>query len=369
MPKHGWIWLVCSLMLVGCLPKALTPMTSILNTPTSMVSTSTSTSTASIPVSSMPITSTPMTPDPYPQALVINEYLLSAPPDISTEQLGFQFADGDQKEIMARSEAYRDFGTQISEYNSRALAPFGYSLKDYQKSDYGTSHWYSFIYHGDEMIAQDVMFITPISVNASGTDFIGSVDLFNGTYVLTRDSFEKRLWPPGREPYVYVGDQLLSVEISTIAMRQELVSVYLDDNLAYQTEVNAASTYGTFDVPWSYNNHWALVLLDAKLGDNQEDWKMIDRVIQDGQDINEVKGYEQSFQFAVLDSRPFFFYQKNGKIGISFDGQEIDKEYDEIPHYNCCSPAMLNPRISMNMVWFFAQRDGKWYYVEAYIPE
>ncbi len=128
------------------------------------------------------------------------------------------------------------------------------------------------------------------------------------------------------------------------------------------------STYEFFDGPWTYNGHWALVLLDAK-PDAAQGPAPYDRLIVDGQDINSAKGYEQSFQFALLDGRPFYFYQKGGKIGVSFDGQEMAQNYDEIPHYQCCTPALLNPGKSMNMVWFFARRGNNWYYVEAYIPQ
>lgn len=330
MKRYGWIWRVCTLLLAGCLPLSSTQK---------------------------------------PQALVINEYLLSAPPDISRERLVFHFTEGDQKEILARTEDYRDSRTQINEYNRLALAPFGYTLEGYHRSDGGFPHSYSFIYHGDEMIARGVMYMPPISVNASGTDFIGVVELSEDgrTYILTRNSFEKRPWPPEREPYVYVGDQFLFIESTTTAHQQGVISIYLDDRLVYQVEIHPVSTYATFDGPWSYDKHWALVLLDAKL-DNQGNWEMVNRVVMDGQDLNTAKGYEQSFQFTVLDNRPFYFYQKSGKIDISFDGQDIAKDYDEIPHYSCCSPGLLNPGISMNMIWFFARRGKDWYYIEAYVP-
>lgn len=332
MLKHNWLWFILFAILTGCAPSS---------------------------------------PLPAPQALVVNEYLLVGGPNISTEQLVFHFANGDQKEILARTETYRDYSKQIAEYNNKVLKRFDYRQEDYQRDDngYGYLFWHSNIYHGGEKIISGALFVKPVSVNASNTDFITEVETFDGTYLLTSDSYEERPWPPGREPYAYVGDQLLFIESTSTAHQQGLISVYLDDKLAYQTEMHPVSTYGTLDGPWSYNGHWAFVLLDAKLDDNQENWKMINRVVQDGQDLNTIKGYEQSFQFAVLNERPFFFYQKNGKIGISFDGQEMAANYDEIPHYNCCSPALLNPRVSMNMVWFFAKRGDDWYYVEAYVPD
>ncbi len=303
-----------------------------------------------------------------PPELVINEYLLVGGPDISTDQLKFHFANDDQEEILASTESYRDYQKQIAEHNNRVLAPFGYRQEDYQQDNgFGYSFWYSNIYHSDEKIVNGALFVSPVSVNASGTDFITEVETFDGTYMLTSDRFEKRPWPPEREPYAYVGDQLLSIEFTGIAHQQSLAKVSLDDNLVYQSEIHNVSTYGDKDGPWVYKGHWAVVLLDAEKDDNG-DWKMVNRVVQDGKDLNTEKDYKQSFQFAVLDERPFYFFQKDGKIGISFDGQEFFQGYDEVPHYNCCSPALLNPAFSMNMIWFFAHRDDHWYYVEAYVP-
>ncbi len=305
------------------------------------------------------------TPAAHPQ-LVIDEHLLTAPPDLSTDQLMFHFASGNQEQILAKTAPYRDFRSQYKEYNRQALAPFGYSIKD-QPEPAGAG--YFSIYRGDQLVAKDVMYMAPISVNTSRTDFVGMADLANGTYLFTPNLFEARQWSVGRgrDPYGYVGNLPLSVEFAFVSSGVSDVHVYLANDSAYETQYNSISTYEFFDGPWTYGNHWALVLLDAK-PDAEQGPQEYDRLIVDGQDINSVKGYEQSFQFNLLDGRPFYFYQESGKIGISFDGQEIAKDYDEIPHYQCCTPALLNPGKSMNMVWFFARRGNDWYYVEAYIP-
>ncbi len=299
-------------------------------------------------------------------SLVIDEHKLAAAPDLSTDQLVFHFASGDQSQILAKTSAYRDFHRQYVEYNRQALAPFGFSLKD--QAEPASASYFS-IYHGDQLIAKDVMFMRPVSLNASQTEFIGMADRSNGTYLFMRDRFEARDWSVGRQPYGFVGDRLLSTELTNLSSSPRVAElrVYLDEQLVYQTQYNDVSTYEFFDGPLTYNGHWALVLLDAK-GSAQQGWERWDRLIQDGQDINQIKAYEHSFQLTLLDGRSFFFYQKNGKIGISFDEQEIAKDYDEIPHYQCCTEALLNPGTSMNMVWFFARRGNDWYYVEAYIP-
>ncbi len=65
-----------------------------------------------------------------------------------------------------------------------------------------------------------------------------------------------------------------------------------------------------------------------------------------------------------MRGKPFHFFRKEGRIGFSYEGQEVLLGSDEISHYECCSGAELNPVSAENMVAFLAQRGGKWYYVE-----
>jgi hypothetical protein len=53
------------------------------------------------------------------------------------------------------------------------------------------------------------------------------------------------------------------------------------------------------------------------------------------------------------------------KIGLNFDGQEIELNGYILPHGNCCSAALLNPRQNGNVLIFFLNKDSQWYYLEA----
>ncbi len=298
--------------------------------------------------------------------LVIEEHLLSAAPDISADQLVLHFAEGDQNTILARTAPYKDYFTQWKEYNTRLLEPFGYQLRFKPAPSGGASYAAVDIYKGDQAIARDAVLVHPVSVNASGSDFIGVVDMPDGSYTFTRDRFERRPSPFERQPYGYVGDKLLSAEIAAVSSGRSRVSVYLDDQTACSTEFNDVSVYAPIEGPWTYGQHWALVVIDAK-SDGQQGWNPLSRLIQDGQDVAAAKGYQQAFQFSLLDGHPFYFYQKADKIGISFDGVELAQGYDEIPHYQCCSGSLLNPDSSMRMTWFLARRGNQWYYVEAFV--
>src|SRR5512143_600870 len=280
--------------------------------------------------------------------LVIEEHLLSGPPDISTDRLVFHFAQGDQAAILARSAAYKDLIAQQNEYNLRVLEPFGYTLKFNPKSAEGTPFETIDIYRGDQPIAQDAVTVHPLSLNASGTEFFGLVDMPDGSYALTRERFQPRPAPFEKQPYGYVGDELLSVEVTSVSSGLSRLNIYLDDQPVYDSDFNDVSVYGPLDGPWTYGKHWALIILDAK-PDGQQGWNPYTRLVQDGQDVTQAKGYQQAFNFAVLDGKPFYFYQKDDKIGLSFDGQELAQGYDEIPHYQCCSGSLLNPESSMKM--------------------
>ena len=98
------------------LPQTPIPSSTQLPTPTQKSTATTSTATETL------------TPVPPPEgiltqiqfgALTIDEYLLDGPPDISTEMLAFGFAAGNKKEILRKTEAYRDYRTQVMQYNNR----------------------------------------------------------------------------------------------------------------------------------------------------------------------------------------------------------------------------------------------------------
>ena len=80
--------------------------------------------------------------------------------------------------------------------------------------------------------------------------------------------------------------------------------------------------------------------------------------------MNALKGYDEAFGFQLLAGKPFYFYLRNGHVGYSYDGKEMELDYDEVPHYRCCGESVLNPVQARNMVAFFAVREKTWFYDE-----
>jgi hypothetical protein len=110
---------------------------------------------------------------------------------------------------------------------------------------------------------------------------------------------------------------------------------------------------------WTYDDHW--VLETAYISPES----FSGNLTLDGSLPNPAMGYEQVFDFQLMHTRPFYFFQKDGRIGLSYDGQAAAASYDEVPHYQCCSASVLNPLHAEDMVAFFARRGSTWYYVEA----
>jgi len=110
---------------------------------------------------------------------------------------------------------------------------------------------------------------------------------------------------------------------------------------------------------WTYEDHWVLetayITPDTFGG----------RLSRDGALLRPLEDGEETFDFQLMAGRPFFFFSVDGRIRMSFDGQELAADYDEIPHYQCCSASILNPVHAENMVAFFSRRGDHWYYVEA----
>lgn len=119
---------------------------------------------------------------------------------------------------------------------------------------------------------------------------------------------------------------------------------------------------------WSIENHWF-----AEIAVTQDDGSFRSftkgDVFKDGISSNETHGYTESFGFQLLHGKPFYFFEKFGRVGVSYDGQDIPLGYDYVPHNGCCSIGELNPKMYENMVGFFAVRGDKWYYVEIGVFE
>ena len=145
------------------------------------------------------------------------------------------------------------------------------------------------------------------------------------------------------------------------------VEVVFGERMLYSVEHGGPNPVKYLQGLWTYDDHWVLETVSLSQQNNpQSDVKSawFGQIIKDGVSLNQENGYEESFGFQLLQGKSFYFFRREGKIGFVYDGQEVMPGYSQIPHDECCSAADLNPIHAENMLAFFAQRDGKWYYVE-----
>ncbi len=154
------------------------------------------------------------------------------------------------------------------------------------------------------------------------------------------------------------GDLVAVLTTSTQGAPQQSVEVSRGGKVIFTANAGMPSPVLPLQGLWTYDGHWVLEILlaDANVWAGE--------IFLDGELVNRVKGYDEAFGFQLLAGKPFFFYQRNGHVGVSYDGREADLNYDQVPHYRCCSEGSLNPIHAQNMVAFFAQRGQDWYYVE-----
>jgi hypothetical protein len=150
-----------------------------------------------------------------------------------------------------------------------------------------------------------------------------------------------------------------------------LVGISRNGKIVFSTWNESPGVTSEFRVLTTYDNHWVLELAERKdVQKNQEvDSFFRGKIYVDGKSLNELYGYEESYGFQTIHGRPFYFYKKDGKIGISYDGTEISLNLDGVRHYGCCSAGELNPRMAQNMIAFFAWRGDQWYYIEIGVFE
>lgn len=146
------------------------------------------------------------------------------------------------------------------------------------------------------------------------------------------------------------------------------VVVWLDKDKVYTTKAGDVSPTQALQGLWTYDGHWILEIASATAivngKDNARSYNIIGQIVKDGELLNDKYGYQEAFGSQLLNGKPFYFFKKDGKFGISYAGQTSELGYDEIPHYGCCSAAEINPKPTKDMVTFFAKKNGTWYYVE-----
>ena len=151
-----------------------------------------------------------------------------------------------------------------------------------------------------------------------------------------------------------------NLDVGGIVYPQTTLVVLRDGGEVYRQDLGVSGPVPLLRGLWTHEGHW---VIEAATGGPMGGMPIGD-VLVDGESLNATNGYEESFGFQTLAGRPFYFFQRDARVGAVYDGQEIVLDYDLIHHYSCCSGGEFNPIPAADMVSFFAQRNGQWYYAE-----
>lgn len=144
------------------------------------------------------------------------------------------------------------------------------------------------------------------------------------------------------------------------------VGVYRNEDLEISVEAGVISPISNFRSLWVVDEHWFLEVAHVEENPTDRNAAFIiwGEIFQDGESLNEKHGYDEAFNFQIVDGQPFFFYRKDGQVGYSYAGRNTSLGYTEIPHYLCCSASAFNPLPSEKMVSFYATKEDVRYFVE-----
>lgn len=123
-------------------------------------------------------------------------------------------------------------------------------------------------------------------------------------------------------------------------------------NLQHELIFSFASYYVTH-VPIKkfkdWNSHWILEVSNF--------------VVQDGNILNEKYNFEEVFDWFLIKEKPFYFFRKGPRVGLSYNDKFFSTYYHEVIHGYCCGLTLNNPQFKDDVLRFFGKRDGIWYYV------
>jgi hypothetical protein len=289
---------------------------------------------------------------PASPRLVVDEEAIV---DAETDGPGhFEYNDRLGEDILARMEGLRTYAAeQKLARNNAALAPFGYRLEARFDAEWNQILYDLYREGQEKPIQTGLSYLWPVSVNASGTDFVLVVEKAPAAdlYLVQADGVEP--WDEAPEsnwlPPGYVGDELARLTFTDFPTLT--YQVELGDRLVYSGTAVAMGAYMPLRSFTTWDNHWVL--------------EVDDHLIMDGQDLGEALGYDAAFGFTLIRGQPFYFFEQEGQVRMSYGGQTLPNVYDYVVHNQCCEASMHNPLVLGDAVLFHAKWNDTWYFVEA----
>jgi hypothetical protein len=280
----------------------------------------------------------------YPQAwagLTLEEHVIVAAETDSPFMSGIDFKKRIPAGVLEKHAELRNPSqAQALEDLNLALEPFGYRIE--------ASERVYRLFRDVDLLTAGITTLGRISVNDEGSNFVLGFEDSRATFLLQRDGAVEWnavqhffTWP------VYVGNDLITIDGGDSGW--ETLNVLRNGEIIF-TQVMTQAVENPVRALHSFNGQWVIETQDT--------------VIIDGIDIRQQLEYDKIFHWQPLNSKPFYFFVNQGKVGLAYNGQTLPVQYDQVIHGQCCEPTIFNPDGSDLMVWFYALRDGVWHYIE-----
>ena len=242
----------------------------------------------------------------------------------------------------------------VAEAN-RVMAPFGWQIQTVLLSPLaGVWPDLRLLHEGQEV--KMLQHVWPVAASASGQDFALVVEEGAPAYsqwLLTKGGLER--WDDRQHAYithpVFAGEMLVTAGHEP---DNWVTAVVWAGERTYRIPVDPARI-GTSDPIKSLGSYAGQWVLEVQ-----------GQLVIDGQGMNQKLGCEQIFSWQLLQGQPFYFCQQGGAVTPWYAGQALPVHYAGVIHDRCCEPAAFNVVGNGQMIWFYARRDGGWYYVEIY---
>jgi hypothetical protein len=241
------------------------------------------------------------------------------------------------------------------EIANRALASFGCQIVANPSGEQGFD-----LLKGTDAIVKGFTIFSTVSVNPAGDDFILWVQDFDSrvppTEIRAAGVRSLPYWYEGFNT-VWAGDDLVSFEYSEDKLFPVGAPAQVDiSSNGRKIQTLSIPQMGPAGSPvhglWSWQGHWVLDVAGV--------------LFQDGEMQNPLLGYEEIFDWHLVNGQPFFLARQGKSFGIIYDGQALPLRYDDIIHGDlCCDPARYTIQNSPNGSLFYARKDGVWFLVSV----
>lgn len=242
---------------------------------------------------------------------------------------------------------YPKYFEGVDDWN-QVIAQYGYRMENMGEGKVK-------IYQGEKLFKEGLE-VYPFQMVKGENDFalvLGeqySCVLFRKSGITPYDC-DQHYWTPP----VFIGDQLVTLEKDyTDNGRRALVRVDGEPVFSY------ASALPDSETPMA-----------GQLAAWQGKWLFIanNTLIVDGEIMNPQLGYGEIFDWQLYYGKPVFFFERDGRYGLSYNSAELPITWEYIFHIGCCgyqiSPFQYGLGTNKRLLVFTAWEDGVYKTIEA----